>query len=58
MNKLIVYIVCIVALTNANKRLPKKSVHLLEHDRLDDQWSEFKLKFNKTYNNLVHESYR
>ena len=58
MNKLIVYIVFIVALTNANKRLPKKSVHLLDHSRLDDQWSEFKLKFNRTYNKLIHESYR
>ena len=58
MNKLIVYIVFIVALTNANKRLPKKSVHLINHVGLNDQWSDFKLKYNKKYINSVEETYR
>lgn len=61
MNKLIIiYIACIIiVLANAaNKKIPKKSVHLINHAGLNDQWSDFKLKYNKKYINLIEETRR
>ena len=61
MNKLIIiYLACIIiVLANAaNKKIPKKSVHLINHAGLNDQWSDFKLKYNKKYINLIEETRR
>ena len=59
MYKLIIYIACIIiALADANKKIPKKLVHLINHAGLDDQWSDFKLKYNKKYVNLIDETHR
>jgi hypothetical protein len=59
MYKLIVCIACIIiALADANKKIPRKSVHLINHAVLDDQWSDFKLKYNKKYVNLIEETHR
>jgi hypothetical protein len=54
MYKLIVCIACIIiALADANKKIPRKSVHLINHAVLDDQWSDFKLKYNKKYVDVI-----
>jgi cell division protein FtsL len=57
---LILLVFCCFSLFSIHltKRIPKKSIRFLNHNHLDNHWSNFKFKHAKNYKNSFHETFR